>query len=70
MSCDTAGSLEPSGGLGGLQGSLPPTSNHPGGVNICFADASVKFVKDSVTLQTWWALGTRAGGEVVSADSY
>jgi len=51
-------------------GSAPPTSNHPGGVNIGFADGSVKFVKDSVNLQSWWALGTRAGGEVISADSY
>jgi len=48
----------------------PPTSNHPGGVNICFGDGSVRFVKDSVGLQTWWALGTRAGAEIVSADSY
>jgi prepilin-type N-terminal cleavage/methylation domain-containing protein/prepilin-type processing-associated H-X9-DG protein len=51
-------------------GSAPPTSNHPGGVNICFTDGSVRFVKDSVSYQTWWALGTRAGGEVVSSDAY
>jgi hypothetical protein len=37
---------------------------------MCFTDASVKFIKDSVSLQTFWALGTRAGGEVISADSY
>jgi len=36
------------------EGSAPPTSNHPGGVNICFADGSVKFIKDSVGLQPWW----------------
>jgi len=52
------------------EGSAPPTSNHPGGVNVCFADGSVKFVKDSVGFQPWWALGTRNGGEVVSSDSY
>ncbi|WP_165219175.1 DUF1559 domain-containing protein [Aquisphaera insulae] len=51
-------------------GSAPPTSNHPGGVNICFSDGSVKFIKDSVGLQAWWALGTRAGGEVISSDQY
>ena len=45
-------------------------SFHPGGVNVLFTDGSVKFVKDSVNQRTWWALGTRAGGEVVSADSY
>ncbi|WP_337176633.1 DUF1559 domain-containing protein [Paludisphaera sp.] len=53
----------------GLAGSAPPTSNHPGGVNVAFADGSVKFIKDSISPQSWWALGTRAGGEVVSADS-
>jgi prepilin-type processing-associated H-X9-DG protein len=70
ISCDTTASLEPSAGLGGLQGVLAPTSNHPGGVNLCFADGSVKFIKDSIALMTWWALGTRAGGEVIDAGSY
>jgi prepilin-type N-terminal cleavage/methylation domain-containing protein/prepilin-type processing-associated H-X9-DG protein len=47
-----------------------PTSNHPGGVNVCFGDGSVKFIKNSVSLQTWWALGTRNQGEVISSDAY
>jgi hypothetical protein len=33
-------------------------------------DGSVKFIKDSINRTTWWALGTRANGEVLSADSY
>jgi prepilin-type N-terminal cleavage/methylation domain-containing protein/prepilin-type processing-associated H-X9-DG protein len=45
-------------------------SYHSGGVNTLMADGSVRFLKDSVNQKTWWALGTRAGGEVVSADSY
>ena len=45
-------------------------SNHPGGVNILMGDGSVRFVKDSINQATWWALGTRACGEVISADSY
>jgi prepilin-type processing-associated H-X9-DG protein len=45
-------------------------SVHPGGVNLLMADGSVRFVKNSINLQTWWALGTRNGGEVVSSDSY
>ncbi len=53
-----------------LRAVMPPSSHHPGGVNAGFCDGSVKFVKDSVNLQTWRALGTRAGGEVVSSDSY
>jgi prepilin-type processing-associated H-X9-DG protein len=50
--------------------SLPATSAHPGGVNTLFTDGSVKFIKDTISRPTWWALGTRAGGEVVSADAY
>jgi prepilin-type N-terminal cleavage/methylation domain-containing protein/prepilin-type processing-associated H-X9-DG protein len=46
------------------------TSNHPGGVNTLFGDGSVKFIKDSVNLNTWWALGTRSSGEVISADAF
>jgi prepilin-type N-terminal cleavage/methylation domain-containing protein/prepilin-type processing-associated H-X9-DG protein len=56
--------------LVGPTGSAPPNSNHPGGVNLCLADGSVRFIKDSVGLQAWWALGTRAGGEVISSDQY
>jgi prepilin-type processing-associated H-X9-DG protein len=46
------------------------TSNHSGGVNVGMADGSVRFVKGSVSEQTWWALGTKDGNEVISSDSY
>ncbi len=45
-------------------------SNHPGGANVAFVDGHVQFIKDSVNITTWRALGTRAGGEVISSDSY
>jgi len=54
----------------GAMGSAPPTSNHPGGVNVAFSDGSVHFIKDSVNLQTWWGLGSRNLGEVISSDGY
>ncbi|MHC5538026.1 DUF1559 family PulG-like putative transporter [Singulisphaera rosea] len=54
----------------GPGGAAPPTSNHAGGVNIGMCDGSVKFVKDTIGYQTWWALGTRNLGEVVSSDAY
>jgi prepilin-type N-terminal cleavage/methylation domain-containing protein len=46
------------------------SSAHPGGVNTMMSDGSVRFVKNSVSRTTWWALGTKASGEVVSSDSY
>jgi prepilin-type N-terminal cleavage/methylation domain-containing protein/prepilin-type processing-associated H-X9-DG protein len=45
------------------------SSYHPGGVNVSFLDGSVKFIKSSVNFMTWHALGSKASGEVISADS-
>jgi prepilin-type N-terminal cleavage/methylation domain-containing protein/prepilin-type processing-associated H-X9-DG protein len=46
------------------------SSYHPGGANVAFADGSVRFLKSSTSWPTIWALGSKAGGEVVSSDSY
>jgi len=46
------------------------SSFHSGGVNVLMGDGSVKFIKDSINMQTYMALGTKAGGEPVSSDSY
>jgi prepilin-type N-terminal cleavage/methylation domain-containing protein/prepilin-type processing-associated H-X9-DG protein len=46
------------------------TSNHPGGCNVLFCDGSVRFVKNSTNIRTWWALGTISNGEVISSDAY
>jgi len=45
-------------------------SLHPGGANFAFADGSVRFLKNSINLITYCALGSRRGGEVVSSDAY
>jgi len=45
-------------------------SRHAGGVNTLMGDGSVKFIKNSVNQTNWWALGTKAGGEVISADTF
>ncbi len=45
-------------------------SPHPNGFNTGFADGSVRFIKNSVSLQVWKALITRASGEVISSDAY
>jgi prepilin-type N-terminal cleavage/methylation domain-containing protein len=46
------------------------SSRHPGIVNLALCDGSVRAIKSSINVQVWWALGTRAGNEVFSADSY
>jgi prepilin-type N-terminal cleavage/methylation domain-containing protein/prepilin-type processing-associated H-X9-DG protein len=62
------------------RGLFPPTSFHPGGVNVAMTDASVRFVSETINTGdltrspvasgasrygTWGALGTKDGGEVV-----
>jgi len=46
------------------------SSQHPGGVNCLFMDGSVKFIKSTINLNTWLALGSVDGGETISADAY
>ena len=52
------------------QGALTASSHHSGGVNTLFCDGAVRFIKDSVNNVAWWAVGTRANGDVVSQNSY
>jgi prepilin-type processing-associated H-X9-DG protein len=61
---------DPAQGWGGTWAAIAPNSFHPGGVNVGFTDGSVRFIKNSVNLQTWWALGSRNSGEVISSDAY
>lgn len=39
-------------------------SYHRGGVNALMGDGSVRFVADTVSLNVWRAVGTRAGNDV------
>ena len=45
-------------------------SLHPGGANFAFCDGSVHFLKQSISMPTYCGLGSRNGGEVISADQY
>jgi prepilin-type N-terminal cleavage/methylation domain-containing protein/prepilin-type processing-associated H-X9-DG protein len=54
----------------GPSGAAPPTSFHPSGVNMGFGDGSVRFIKESINIQTFWAIGSRSGGEAVSGDAF
>jgi prepilin-type N-terminal cleavage/methylation domain-containing protein/prepilin-type processing-associated H-X9-DG protein len=50
------------------------SSSHTAGVNLLFADGSVHFVRsinaDGQERRDFWALGTRAGGEVIQTLQY
>jgi prepilin-type N-terminal cleavage/methylation domain-containing protein/prepilin-type processing-associated H-X9-DG protein len=40
-------------------------SKHVQGVNFLFVDGSVRNIGNNINPRDWWALGTRAGGEVI-----
>ncbi len=70
MAPNTKSCLFSGDGQESSRGLIGASSYHPGGVNVGFLDGSVHFIKNSVNPVTWWAIATRAGGEVISADSY
>jgi prepilin-type N-terminal cleavage/methylation domain-containing protein/prepilin-type processing-associated H-X9-DG protein len=45
-------------------------SLHPGGVNVCMGDGSVRFIKNSITEKIWFQLIVSQDGGVLSADQY
>ncbi len=62
----------PVGGTPNSPGAGPDgfASQHGGGCNFLMCDGSVRFVKDTVAPNTFQAMATRAGGEILSADQY
>jgi prepilin-type N-terminal cleavage/methylation domain-containing protein/prepilin-type processing-associated H-X9-DG protein len=66
----TIGSLD---GLGCIKGGNLMTSGmsrsrHTAGVNACFADGSIHFIKNSIDEQTWCFLISKADGQVLAGD--
>jgi prepilin-type processing-associated H-X9-DG protein len=56
--CDGPTSANPS--------NIAARSRHPGGVQACMCDGSVRFVTNSINLDTWRAVSTAAGRESAS----
>jgi prepilin-type processing-associated H-X9-DG protein len=51
-----------------LQGDI--YSFHTSGANICFADGSVRFVRESITIDVLTAMVTKTSGEIVDIEKY
>ena len=47
---------------------IAASSYHPGGVNVGLCDGSVRFVRDSINMVNWRAVGSRANGETNQFD--
>lgn len=54
----------------GAEGTGEVFAFHPGGANVLMGDGSVRFLKESVAMRVFASLVTRAGNEIISADSY
>ena len=66
--CDMTSINEGDGGPS--YASVTSRSYHSGGVNVLFSDGSVHFLKNSINVVPYRALGTINGGEVVSGDAF
>jgi prepilin-type processing-associated H-X9-DG protein len=56
------------GGMVNMSMDSPPSSSHPGGVNVLLCDGSVHFITEAISVATWQALGTRNVGDLLGSD--
>jgi prepilin-type N-terminal cleavage/methylation domain-containing protein/prepilin-type processing-associated H-X9-DG protein len=66
---EDAGSLYPNPYYG-VDGTGAIYSFHTAGVNAAFGDGSVRFLRETISINVLAQLATRAGGEVVAGDAY
>jgi prepilin-type N-terminal cleavage/methylation domain-containing protein/prepilin-type processing-associated H-X9-DG protein len=52
------------------RGQEPPSSNHPGGVNVLFADGTVRFINDSISREVFQGIGTINGQETIDTANF
>jgi prepilin-type processing-associated H-X9-DG protein len=49
-------------------GAATVSSEHGNGVNLALADGAVRFVRNEISSQVWWALGSINDGETIPVD--
>jgi prepilin-type processing-associated H-X9-DG protein len=69
MPPNTYSCIASGGGGAGQQGAHAPSSRHAGGVNVLMCDGSVKFIKSTINLSTWWAVGTKSNNDTFDGGS-
>jgi prepilin-type N-terminal cleavage/methylation domain-containing protein/prepilin-type processing-associated H-X9-DG protein len=67
---DWVSGLDGSSSSAASYAAMTARSYHSCGVNALFLDGSVRFVSNTVEPETWRAMGTRAGGEVIDGSKF
>jgi prepilin-type processing-associated H-X9-DG protein len=67
-----AGFSDPAQGMGAWSScenwQAQARSRHTAGVNVCLADGSVRFIRDSIQKRNWFILLSAADGQVAPND--
>jgi prepilin-type processing-associated H-X9-DG protein len=56
-------------GIAGRHAHKSARSRHPGGVNVIFADCSLRFISNDISLAAWRAMGSINGGEALPDEN-
>ena len=69
--CDPVGNNPPCGQISSAMPAMfASRSRHSGGVGAALCDGSVRFVANSIDINTWRALSTTRGNEIISENGY
>ena len=67
--CDSTGNNPPCAQMSSAMPAMSASrSRHPGGVGAALCDGSVRFVSNSIDINTWRALSTTRGNEPITTD--
>lgn len=70
MSCDWCDSWYPHEVRNRVNRSAQARSRHSGGVNACFSDGSVRFIRNDITPRVWWYMNSRNDDQIYNLLQY